>query len=333
MIKTPILINKDFKREDKPPFFASQVTLIGLTYYPGKYTKDFGRVALMFLLTDKMDSDNCLFVQTLFDLTSKEEVEFVKKCPANVNNFTKEHYEKVYIPLAAKSIPGENSYGSSMEFAVPKLPTNNIYYEFECICDFKDTKTAIVRRVNISKADYIRLSQVLYWFATGFPFLFRGHDIFYDQKYRGTDILNVTNIIFDGSTEAQVSANNTMIMAHFTIYTDDLLKQNQFGINIPCAPMEKLLHRHPIDGAEYEALYKDHDTISPERIFMFTSPTPAYALLSGDFDKPNYRVFKVDIDVAEKIHWLDWGYYIFHHSEDRKKDKKGKVIQFEGSKI
>lgn len=314
MRRTPMVRNKDYESKILSPFFASTVTLIGIRHYNTKFN-NFGRVALMFMMTDKMGSDEILFIQTLFDITNKEELEMITRSPSNIANLPKEVFNKVFMPIVSKTKPGENSFASSFDFKRSMLvPSTQEYYDIDGIYTDENTKTEVIKPVKLSKANWIRISQLMYWFIAKLPIL--NTDIFVDRRYDAMKEFKVTGMIFDGSADIALNAKETIIMAHFTLFTDNTL-QSQFGINIPCTPVPGKLRRNHLDDKVYTERYVNDDRLSPDRVFSITSPDKFAALISGSLDGKELWMLTIDDKMAKEIHWLDWGHYIYYNKGEK----------------
>ena len=303
MKRSPINLNPNYETKTVPDFFVDMASFLGLRYFPSK-TGGINRIALLFVMTNKLDPNDCIYIQTLFDLEDINEETFFINHHSNVENFDKEFKEKCFIPLITNAKPGINSFSSQMIFS-----NEESYYQFESVYADNTTKTNIFRKVNCPKSVWLQYSQLTYWLLCGHPIK---PEIFLDKKFERAKLVKVTGMIYDGSTHVK-SGLAKYIMAHFTLYWQDGIESGTFGFNLPYNSNKDsiLIERHPMDSEKYMALYGSDEIAFPDKLFVISSPNKLAALLSKNDNENFYKIFTLDNEFIKRVDWLHWDKYIF----------------------
>lgn len=290
-----------------PDFFVDKTTLLAMRYYPTN--NGFGKISFMFFFSEKINPDQGLYAQLLFDLESEEEKEIMIHHPNNIANWDKEFVNKYFKPMMAGAKPGVNSFTTDMIFE----KDNNIlskeeYYSFNCVYFNTNNSDFTKRKIKCNKGTWLQLSLFIYYNLVGYP---APVDIFLDNKFKKTKLIKVTGLLFNGSTHT-LFFNNKVVMSHFTLYYQDGIETGEFGFNIPCEePKQKKIERKPMDEKKFIELYSEYDTISPDRLFVISSPEKFSALLTGRKEEDFYRIYTLDPEIINRTNWTDWSKYIY----------------------
>lgn len=309
---TPSIRHEGFTINKAEPFKIESAIMLGLRFYPAKqaYKNFYGRVAILFIFTSKTNEADLLYTQVLLDIENEEELRYITYHPMNINNFDPQFKKETFDEIIKGANPGVNSYGSNLEFKHEILSVSG--YQFECVYTNREEQSETIKTVSCSKGTYLQLSQFMFWIMCCYPI---ATDIFLDPKYENAKIMEVTSMIFDGSTQT-VFLGQKRIMAHFTLYYKDTLGTGQFGFNVPCDILNRI-ERKPLLEADYIRLYNKDDTILPDRIFNVSSPNKKSMLLSGNPNETFYRFYTLDEETIKKIKWLDWGKHIYMTASER----------------
>lgn len=274
---------------------------LALQYFKPDEKNKFGVALLLFTLYDKAALEKPMYYQLRFNPEDEKDVEYIQHFPLNIDNMDRGFKRSLLC-------------GKIFDAGVNLLQTDMVFskrsgkYQIKGSVYDPRSSTFVSQIVNCNTCTYIRISQFIYWILNRYPPYMT---IFSDYNYNKLKIFKVEYVSYGGSCRIAVDKNFDM-MVHYTVFANsESIEPMIFGFNLPRKRIEGKIEKSPLTEDDYVNLYSNDDTISYDRIFFVSNPTPALFILSGEKGKNYYNIFMFDMKTIEKYHLLDDEYNIY----------------------